>query len=140
MPLELVETVYTTEASAAGGRTGRVRSADGVLDLELGKPGSQANPKANPETLFAAAYAACFQGTLLKRASEQGLQTQDCIVTAVVDFGKAEEGGFGIAVELKASIPGADQATVEDLMRQAHQTCPYSRATRGNVNVVLIAV
>ncbi|MDT4937487.1 MAG: lipoyl-dependent peroxiredoxin [Pseudonocardiales bacterium] len=140
MPTELTELIYTSEASAKGGRAGHVHSTDGVIDLDLGKPGSVANPKANPETLFAAGYAACFQGALANRAQTQGIDTSDSTVTADVSLGRTADGGVGLAVELKAEIPGVDREKAEELMALAHQYCPYSRATRDNIVVKLTVV
>ena len=99
-----------------------------------------ANPKANPETLFAAGYAACFQGALANRAQTQGIDTSDSTVTADVSLGKTADGGVGLAVELKVEIPGVERAKAEELVELAHQFCPYSRATRGNINVTLTVV
>jgi osmotically inducible protein OsmC len=138
--VELTEIVYTSEASAKGGRTGHVHSSDGVIDLDLGKPGSQANPKANPETLFAAGYAACFQGALAARAKGQDIDTSDSTVTADVSLGKTADGGVGLAVTLKVEIPGVDRTKAEELVALAHETCPYSKATRGNIPVTLTVV
>lgn len=140
MPTDLTEVLYTSEARAKGGRTGHVTSTDGVIDLDLGKPGSTANPKANPETLFAAGYAACFQGALANRAQTQGIDTSDSTVTADVSLGKTADGGVGLAVELKVEIPGVDRDKAEELVQLAHQFCPYSRATRDNINVTLTVV
>jgi Ohr subfamily peroxiredoxin len=140
MPIALKEVAYVSEATAKGARAGHVRSADGVIDLDLGKPGSAANPKANPETLFAAGYAACFQGALANRAATQGVDTSDSTVTAKVSFGPSEDGGFGIAVVLEASAPGVDKEKMAELMELAHQFCPYSKATRDNIEVTLTAV
>jgi osmotically inducible protein OsmC len=140
MPTDLTEVLYTSEASAKGGRTGHVTSSDGVIDLDLGKPGSTANPKANPETLFAAGYSACFQGALANRAQAQGIDTSDSTVTADVSLGKTADGGVGLAVELKVEIPGVDKDKAQELIELAHQFCPYSRATRGNINVTLTVV
>ncbi|MBO1755410.1 organic hydroperoxide resistance protein [Allobranchiibius sp. CTAmp26] len=135
MPYEaLDEVVYTTGATAQGGRDGHVKSEDGVVDVVLGKPGSKTNPKANPETLFAAGYAACFSGALNAVASRAGHDTSDSTVTASVSLGKVGE-GFGLAVKLVAHIPGVDDATAQQLVEQAHQFCPYSKATRGNIDV-----
>jgi Ohr subfamily peroxiredoxin len=139
MPDQLTSVMYTSTATAKGARTGHVTSEDGVIDLDLGKPGSQANPKANPETLFAAGYAACFQGALANRAATQEIDTSDSTVTAVVSLG-AIEGGVGLAVELKVAIPGVDRAKAQELVELAHQFCPYSRATRGNIEVTLTVV
>lgn len=135
MSLEKVtEVAYTTAATAKGGRAGTVRSEDGVIDLPLGKPGSKANPVANPETLFAAGYAACFGGALNAMATKAGLDTSESTVTATVTFGKTDT-GFGLAVDIAADIPGVDRATAQDLVAQAHDFCPYSKATRGNIEV-----
>jgi osmotically inducible protein OsmC len=140
MPEDLTEVIYTSEASAKGGRAGHVHSADGTVDLDLGQPGSVANPKANPETLFAAGYSACFQGALANRAKTQGIDTSDSTVTADVSLGKTADGGFGIAVELKIEIPGVDADKARELVELAHQFCPYSKATRGNIPVTLTVV
>ena len=140
MTMTLTDIAYTTSAAAKGGRSGHVRSADGVIDLDLGKPGSTANPKANPETLFAAGYASCFQGALTARAGQQDIDASDSSVTATVSFGSASDGGFGLAVAIQASIPGLDAVQTQQLMELAHEVCPYSKATRGNIVVTLTAV
>ncbi|WP_018156853.1 organic hydroperoxide resistance protein [Demetria terragena] len=133
--MEQVKNVaYTTAATAKGGRDGVVTSEDGVVDLPLGKPGSTSNPKANPETLFAAGYSACFSGALNLVASKEGLDTSESTVTATVKFGETEA-GFGLAVDLVANIPGVDEAKAKELVEKAHQVCPYSKATRGNIEV-----
>jgi Ohr subfamily peroxiredoxin len=138
MTIALTKVAYTTSASAKGGRAGHVRSADGVIDLDLAQPGSfSGDPKANPETLFASGYSACFQGALANRAKAQGIDTSDSTVTAVVSFGPSEDGGFGLAVELQVEIPGLDTHKARELVEQAHQFCPYSKATRGNIDVTL---
>jgi osmotically inducible protein OsmC len=132
----VTQTLYTIAATAKGGREGNVRSEDGVVDLPLGKPGSTSNPKANPETLFASGYAACFSGALNAVARNAGLDTSESTVTANVTFGKTDS-GFGLAVDLLAKIPGVDAATAQDLADKAHQLCPYSKATRGNIDVTV---
>jgi lipoyl-dependent peroxiredoxin len=139
MPDQLTSVMYTSKASAKGGRTGHVHSEDGVIDLDLGKPGSQANPKANPETLFAAGYAACFQGALANRAATQDIDTSDSTVTAAVSLGTIE-GGVGLAVELTVEIPGVEHDKAVELVELAHKFCPYSLATRGNIEVTLTVV
>ena len=140
MPIEaFTSELYTSKASAKGGRTGHVTSADGVIDLDLGKPGSQANPKANPETLFAAGYSACFQGALANRAATQDIDTSDSTVSADVTLGTTET-GVAISVTLTIEIPGVERAKAEELVELAHQFCPYSKATRGNVDVKLVVV
>ncbi len=140
MTIELTDVAYTTSATAKGGRTGHVSSADGVVDFDLGKPGSSSNPKANPETLFAAGYAACFQGALANRAALQDIDTSDSTVTATVSFGPSTDGGFGIAVALEVEMPGVARGTAEELLELAHAFCPYSKATRDNIVVTLASV
>ncbi len=140
MSIKLTKVAYTTAATAHGGRAGHVTSADGVIDLDLAQPGTSGEPKANPETLFAAGYSACFQGALANRAKTQDIDTSDSTVTAEVSFGPSEDGGFGLAVELKVHIPGVDAAKTEELIALAHEFCPYSKATRGNIDVTLTAV
>ena len=140
MSIKLTKVAYTTSAEAHGGRAGHVKSADGIIDLDLAQPGTSSEPKANPETLFAAGYSACFQGALANRAKTQGIDTADSTVTAEVSFGPSEDGGFGIAVELKVEIPGVDKDKAQELVELAHQFCPYSKATRDNIEVTLTVV
>lgn len=140
MTIALTKVAYTTAATAKGGRAGHVTSADGVLDLDLAQPGTADKPTANPETLFAAGYAACFQGALANRAQTVGVDTSESTVTAEVSFGPSEDGGFGLAVELKVTIPGIEAAQARELVDLAHAFCPYSKATRGNINVTLTVV
>lgn len=127
----LNKVAYNAAATAKGGRGGRSVSEDGLVDVELGKPGSG---KANPETLFAAGYAACFGGALNAVASKEDLDTSESTVTADVKFGETDV-GVGLAVDLVASIPGVDEATAQRLTEQAHEMCPDSKATRGNIAV-----
>ena len=137
MPFEAVnETLYTIAASAQGGREGRVKSEDGVVDLPLGKPGSTSNPKANPETLFASGYASCFNGALAAVSGKEGVDASASTTTADVTFGKTDS-GFGLAVTLVSEIPGVDDATAQRLAELAHEFCPYSKATRGNIDVTI---
>lgn len=140
MPIALTKIAYTTSAEARGGRAGHVRSDDGVIDLDTAQPGTSPEPKVNPETLFAAGYAACFQGALLNRANAQSIDASDSTVTVQVSFGPSEDGGFGIAVAIEAEIPGVDEAKAQELVELAHQFCPYSKATRGNIEVTVKAV
>ena len=130
----ITDELYATAATAKGSREGTVKSADGVIDLPLGKPGSTSNPKANPETLFAAGYASCFSGALAAVAGKEGLDVSESTVTANVHFGKTDS-GFGLAVDISADIPGVDAAKAQELVEAAHQLCPYSKATRGNIEV-----
>ena len=136
-----MQVLYTATAKAIGGRSGSVRSSDGVLDLglalpkELGGPGGAAT---NPEQLFAAGYAACFENALLRVARERKAPIRESSVTAHVGIGREEDGFFRLAVALEVSVPGRDRAEVEEMVRVAHEeVCPYSRATRGNIGVDL---
>lgn len=138
MPTALTKIAYTTAATAKGGRAGHVKSADGIVEFDLAQPGTTDKPMANPETLFAAGYSACFQGALANRAKTVGVDTSDSTVTAEVSFGPSEDGGFGLAVELKVNIPGVDEAKARELVEMAHEFCPYSKATRGNIPVELV--
>ncbi|HET6209619.1 MAG TPA: organic hydroperoxide resistance protein [Jatrophihabitans sp.] len=140
MPVALKKVTYTTAATAHGGRAGHVRSADGLVDFDLAQPGTTPEPAVNPETLFAAGYAACFQGALENRAKTKGVDTSQSTVTANVSFGLSEDGGVGLAVELEVTIPGVDAAQAQELVELAHQFCPYSKATRDNIVVTLTVV
>ena len=136
-----VSPLYTTSATSHGGRSGKVRSADGVIDLPLALPKEMGGPGgavANPETFFAAGYSACFEGALRLVARMQGKNLgQDVGITANVTIGKTPDGGFGLAVELQGSFPGMPREEAEKLMHAAHEVCPYSKATRGNIDVKL---
>ncbi|RDI20979.1 organic hydroperoxide resistance protein [Lentzea flaviverrucosa] len=136
-----MEALYTAEATAYGeGRNGEVRSSDGVIDevlsvpKEMGGPGGDAT---NPEQLFAAGYSACFNSAIAAVARAGKIQVASSEVTAKVGIGSNGTGGFQLAVELAVKIPGLDQAVAEKLIEQAHQVCPYSNATRGNIEVAL---
>jgi lipoyl-dependent peroxiredoxin len=130
-----------TAAATANGREGRAVSSDGQLDLTLAFPASLGgNGKGtNPEQLFAAGYAACFQSALGAVGRRQGVNTEDSLVETDVSIGPIANGAYGLAVTLKVSIPGVDAATVASLTEAAHQVCPYSNATRGNIEVTLEA-
>jgi Ohr subfamily peroxiredoxin len=135
-----VRILYSTAATARGGRDGEVVSDDGVLDLELASPvelGGPGGDRTNPEQLFAAGYAACFSSTLQHLAGKADLDVTGLEVTATV--GLAHESGVSdLTVTLVASFPSSiDAGRTEELMEAAHQMCPYSRATRGNVEVTL---
>ena len=133
--------VYTARATASGGRKGHVKTDDGKLDLLLTAPKETGGPGTgtNPEQLFATAYSACFQGALGLVAKQQNIDSSDSLVTAEVGFGPEGE-SFGISVEMKVAIPGLDLTKVQELADGAHQICPYSKATRGNVPVTITAV
>jgi Ohr subfamily peroxiredoxin len=139
-----MEALYTAKVTAEGGRNGRVVSSDGVIDLEvkmpkgLGGPGGEAT---NPEQLFAAGYAACFDGALNLVIRKKRLkEVESTKVTANVSIGKDTDGGFALAVQLDVQITGVDKNTAQELLEAAHQVCPYSKATRGNIDVVLHVV
>ncbi len=135
-----MDKLYTAQATATGGRNGQVKSSDGVLDLEVRIPkemGGSGGAYTNPEQLFAAGYAACFDSALSMIIRTEKVKTGTTTVTAEVSIGKNDAGGFGLAVTLNVNIPGVDQATAEALVAKAHQVCPYSNATRNNVEVTL---
>ncbi len=132
--------LYTTQASATGGRAGNAKSADGVLDVKLTVPkelGGDGATGTNPEQLFAAGYSACFLGALKNVAGKEKVKIpEDTTVTASVGVGPRDDGtGFGIDVSLKVNIPGLDKATAEDLVKKAHIVCPYSHALRTSTEV-----
>ncbi|WP_460713332.1 organic hydroperoxide resistance protein [Nocardioides dilutus] len=135
-----MKTLYTTTAVATGdGRNGHVLSTDGLLDtdvrmpVELGGPGGATNP----EQLFAAGYAACFHSALKLVAGADGVDATDSEVVADVSLGAHANGAFGLSVALEVSIPGTDRDTAEKVVARAHEVCPYSNATRGNIEVAL---
>ncbi|HEY2562726.1 MAG TPA: organic hydroperoxide resistance protein [Acidimicrobiales bacterium] len=139
MVTEVKKVLYTAEASTTGGRDGHARSSDGVLDLDVRVPESMGGKGGgtNPEQLFAAGYAACFQSALGVVGRRQKVDTDDSTVTARVSIGTIDGGAFGLAVELEVAIPGVDAGTAQELAEAAHQVCPYSNATRGNIEVKL---
>lgn len=136
--------VYTAHAHTTGGRTGTSKTDDGRLAVTLDTPkamGGNDGPGTNPEQLFAVGYSACFLGALKAVARGENVKIpDDATIDASISFGdNANEGGkgFNIAAELKVTIPGLDRAQAEDLVQKAHQICPYSNATRGNIDVTL---
>ncbi len=134
--------VYTAEATSTGGRVGRGKTADGKVDLVLDKPVEMGGKGegANPEQLFAIGYSACFLGALKFVAGQNNVAVpDDTAITARVSFGPIPN-GFGLQIELRGSLPGVDRAVAEDLMQKAHIVCPYSNATRNNVEVTLTVV
>jgi lipoyl-dependent peroxiredoxin len=138
-----MQLLYTAEATATGGRrNGRARSADGELDLRIAPPKEVGGPgdATNPEQLFAAGYAACFDNSLMLISRREKLQVGETSVTALVGLGKEDDGGFGLDVELRVSVPGLPRDQAEALVAKAHRLCPYSRATRGNLDVRITLV
>ncbi|AWK71234.1 organic hydroperoxide resistance protein [Rhodococcus oxybenzonivorans] len=135
-----MQILYTAEALATGeGRNGRARTSDGRLDLDLAIPvemGGSGNGT-NPEQLFAAGYAACFHSALQMVARQAKADVTDSAVGARVGIGSANGGGFGLAVTLEVSLPHLSRDEALELTEKAHQVCPYSNATRGNVEVTL---
>jgi osmotically inducible protein OsmC len=133
--------LYTATATASGGRDGSARTDDGVLDVALTTPRALGGPgtagATNPEQLFAAGYAACFDSALRFVARSQGMTVTESAVTAEVGIGPNATGGFGLAVALTVSLPGLERDVAETLVKTAHQVCPYSNATRGNIEVKL---
>jgi osmotically inducible protein OsmC len=132
--------IYTAHAHTTGGRTGTSKTDDGRLSVTLDTPkamGGNDGAGTNPEQLFAVGYSACFLGALKAVARGEKVKIpDDATIDAAVSFGENAKGaGFNIAVELKVSIPGFERAQAEDLVNKAHQICPYSNATRGNVDV-----
>jgi osmotically inducible protein OsmC len=136
-----MKTLYTAEALATGeGRDGHGRSSDGRLDLDLAIPkemGGSGNGT-NPEQLFAVGYAACFHSALRLVAGQAKADVTDSAVGARVSIGQIDNGGFGLAVELEVTLPNLDHDTAVELTEKAHQVCPYSNATRGNIDVKLV--
>ena len=141
MTTSLTKPLYTARATATGGRSGHAVSDDGILDLDLKPPKEMGGPggATNPEQLFAAGYAACFQSALAVVGRRQNVDTSDSTVEADVTIGTIPGGGYGLAVAIRVSIPGADAETTRALAEAAHQVCPYSNATRGNIDVTVSA-
>lgn len=136
-----VNVLYTTEATATGGRDGGAKTKDGSFEVKLSTPkelGGGGGSGNNPEQLFAAGYSACFLGAMKAVAAGGGPKVpNDAHVTATIGIGPRSEGGFGITAALAIALPGMDHAEAEALVHKAHQICPYSNATRGNVDVQL---
>ena len=136
-----VNVLYRTAARATGGRDGHSATLDGSLDVKLSTPkelGGGGGEGNNPEQLFAAGYAACFIGAMKFVGSQTGVKVPaDTNVTAHVGIGPREAGGFGLEIALEVDLPGLDRAAAEKLVEEAHQVCPYSNATRNNIDVQL---
>jgi Ohr subfamily peroxiredoxin len=138
-----IDAIYTAEATAWGGREGHSASSDGVLDLQLRIPkemGGPGGPFTNPEQLFATGYASCFHSALKLVAGGAKVDVSDSAVTARVGIGPDGRGGFGLKVDLEAELPGVERSVAEGLVAKAHEVCPYSNATRGNIDVSLTVV
>ncbi|MFJ4121595.1 organic hydroperoxide resistance protein [[Kitasatospora] papulosa] len=139
MTIQHIDVAYTAVATAENGRDGRVSTDDGALDVVVNPPKEMGGSGAgtNPEQLFAAGYSACFQGALGVVARQEKADITGSTVTASVSIGRTEAGGFGLEVAISASLPNVDTATAQALVEKAHQVCPYSNATRGNIKVEL---
>ncbi|MFB1050287.1 organic hydroperoxide resistance protein [Paraliobacillus sp. JSM ZJ581] len=132
--------LFTSHATAKGGREGHVKSDDGLIDLTLVQPGSGSSEKgSNPEQLFAAGYAACYDGALNLMASKQNKEIDSTIRADVSLMKDPADNGFKIGVTLHVEIKGVSQQEAEELAKQAHDFCPYSKATRGNIDVEVVA-
>ena len=132
--------IYTAEAVVEGGREGHGRTSDGRLAVDLSVPeeiGGAGGPGTNPEQLFAVGYAACFQSALLGVAKGRELDASESTIAARVGIGPTGHGGFGLTVALDLHAPHLERGDAEELMARAHERCPYSNATRGNVDVTL---
>jgi Ohr subfamily peroxiredoxin len=138
-----MQPLYTATATATGdGRNGHTTSEDGLLDLDVRVPKAMGGPggATNPEQLFAAGYAACFHSALKFVGAADKADLTGSAVSASVSIGTLPEGGFGLAVALDVSIPNLDHPTALALVEKAHTVCPYSNATRGNIDVTLTVV
>ena len=132
----LDKVLYTGKTHTTGGRDGAARSDDGRLDLRLSRPGSN-GPGTNPEQLFAAGWSACFIGAMGRAAQAKGIALPaDVAIDAEVDLGQSGE-GFALQARLRVRLPGLDPAVARAVVDDAHQLCPYSKATRGNIAVEL---
>jgi osmotically inducible protein OsmC len=130
--------MYTVVVTATGGRNGKIVSDNGVLNLEVRSPkalGGANDDYANPEMLFAGGYAACFDSALNLVMRQQRIRTSETTVIAAVSIGKLDNGGFGLAVTLSVNIPQVSIEQAQELVEKAHQVCPYSNATRNNIEV-----
>ncbi|CDQ21538.1 peroxiredoxin, Ohr subfamily [Halobacillus karajensis] len=131
--------MFTSQATAQGGRNGHVKSEDGLIDLNLAMPGESKEEGSNPEQLFAAAYSACYDGALNLVASKQKKDIESKITADVSLLKDESDNGFKIGVVLNVDVKGVSQEEAEKLAEEAHKVCPYSKATRGNIDVQLKA-
>ena len=132
--------VITSEAISTGGRSGSVETKDGLFKTQLGNPLEKGIERRgpNPEHLFAAAYSACYHGALLNAAKKLNTELKDSKIRAVVNLNEDDTGGYHLSVDLHGQLPGVDRAQAQRIMEEAHKTCPYSRALRGDAPVKLI--
>lgn len=135
-----MKTLYTTNVTATGGREGHVKSDNGLIDMDVRMPkalGGANDDYVNPEMLFAAGYSACFDSALKQVARIAKVKTGETSVTAKISIGQLDNGGFGLAAELEVNVPGVSLEEAQSLVEKAHQVCPYSNATRNNMEVKL---
>jgi osmotically inducible protein OsmC len=138
-----MKVLYTAEATSTGdGRNGKVKSSDGLIDTSLATPVEMGGPggATNPEQLFAAGYAACFHSALRLIGKREHADVDGSEVIARVGLGPNGTGGFGLTVALTVHLPGVDKELAQELTAKAHEVCPYSNATRGNIDVTLTAI
>ncbi|NBD25591.1 organic hydroperoxide resistance protein [Paenibacillus glycinis] len=138
-----MQNLYTATVTVNGGREGKLASSDGLLNLDLRMPkelGGAGGAGTNPEQLFAAGYAACFESALNLVCRTKKVKVDGTQVTGHVTIGKDDEGGFALEVQLDVSLTGVDAALANELAEAAHQVCPYSKATRGNIPVIIRVV
>lgn len=135
-----MKTLYKAKVTTSGGREGHLKSDDGILDMKVSMPkgmGGKGEKHTNPEQLFAAGYSSCFGSALQVIAKKHKVDLGDFNVTATVKIGTLEDGNLQLAVVLDSYIPGVDVETGEKIVNEAHEICPYSRATRDNIDVTL---
>ena len=135
-----MKTLFTAEAISKGARSGTITSPDQLLNVTLGNPLEKGLEKRgpNPELLFAGAYSACYHGALVNAAKKLGTPVEDSTVRALVSLIEDDQGGYRLAVELRAQLPGINRDRAQRIMEEAHKTCPYSKALRGDTAVKLM--
>jgi Ohr subfamily peroxiredoxin len=135
-----MKTLFTSEAISKGGRSGTIESPDQLLNITLGNPLEKGAEKRgpNPELLFAGAYSACYHSALINAAEKLGTPAKDSTVRALVSLVEDDHHGYRLAVDLHAKLPGIDRTQAQLIMDEAHKTCPYSKALRGDTSVKLV--
>jgi Ohr subfamily peroxiredoxin len=135
-----MKTLFTAESISRGGRSGTIKTPDGMPIVTLGNPLEKGAEKhgPSPEMLFAGAYSACFHGALGNAAKKLGTQAEDSTVRALVSLIEDDQGGYRLGVELHARLPGVDRTQAQRIVDEAHKTCPYSKALRGDTSVKLV--
>jgi len=135
-----MKTLFTAEAISKGGRSGTIQSPDQLLNITLGNPLEKGLEKhgPNPELLFAGAYSACYHGALSNAAKKLGTPVEDSMVRALVSLIEDDQAGYRLAVELRAHLPAINRDRAQRIMEEAHKTCPYSKALRGDTRVTLV--